>query len=169
MGNTDYNICTVRQIWNVSHIRRDIPEDVRQEGIEMNKHIRLNRKRQITFYDGYASEIQIHAISKMGVGLPEPPCRRRFQTTICCCFLRVMVVSNMGKGSIRSQVSAMETNKTEPLLKCRKYKDVIKTGVGPLSRDKSGGCLIQEESLKNPNVGLSFRITVQTVAGMQEA
>ena len=89
--------------------------------------------------------------------------------TICCCFLRVMVVSNMGKGSIRSQVSAMETNKTEPLLKCRKYKDVIKTGVGPLSRDKSGGCLIQEESLKNPNVGLSFRITVQTVAGMQEA
>ena len=121
----------------------------------MNKHIRSNRKRQIAFYNGYDSKIQFHAISKMGVGLPEPPCRGRFQTTICCCFLRVMVVSNMGKGSIRSQVSAMETNKTEPLLKCRKSKDVIKTGIGFLSRDKSGGYLIQEESLKNPDVGLS--------------
>ena len=117
----------------------------------MNKHIQLTRKRQIAFYNGYASENQFHAISKMGGGLPEPLCRRRFQTTICCCFLRVMVVSNMGKGSIRSQVSAMETNKTEPLLKCRKHKDVIKTGVGLLPRDESESTSLRKSD-KAPDV-----------------
>ncbi|EQD76713.1 RNA-directed DNA polymerase (Reverse transcriptase), partial [mine drainage metagenome] len=29
---------------------------------------------------------------------PEPPCRRRFQTTVCCCSLRGTVVSDTGKG-----------------------------------------------------------------------
>ena len=33
----------------------------------------------------------------------------------------------------------METNKSEPLIKCRKRRDVIKTGRESLARDKSGG------------------------------
>lgn len=62
-----------------------------------------------------------------------------------------MVVSVKGKGEARlRQVSAMETNKNESLLKCRKDLDVIKTRGGTLTWDKSGGHLI----------------TVQTVAGM---
>jgi len=32
----------------------------------------------------------------------------------------------------------METNANEPLLKCRKYKDVIKTRGWPLTWDESG-------------------------------
>ena len=36
----------------------------------------------------------------------------------------------------------METNKSEPLIKCRKHRDVIKTGRESLARDKSGGNLI---------------------------
>jgi len=45
----------------------------------------------------------------------------------------------------------METNKNESLLKCRKNLDVIKTGGGLLTWDKSGGHLF----------------TVQTVTGMK--
>ena len=47
----------------------------------------------------------------------------------------------------------METNTSEPLRKCRKRKDVIKTGRGSLARDKPGGNLF----------------TVQAVAGMKAA
>jgi hypothetical protein len=47
----------------------------------------------------------------------------------------------------------METNESEPLMKCRKRRDVIKTGGESLIRDKSGGNLF----------------TVQAVAGMKAA
>jgi len=47
----------------------------------------------------------------------------------------------------------METNTSEPLIKCRKRRDVIKTGRMSLAREESGGNLF----------------TVQTVAGMKEA
>lgn len=47
----------------------------------------------------------------------------------------------------------METNTDEPLIKCRKRRDVIKTGGESLTRDKSGGNLF----------------TVQAVAGMEAA
>ena len=47
----------------------------------------------------------------------------------------------------------METNTSEPLIKCRKRRDVIKTGRESLARDKSGGNLF----------------TVQAVAGTEEA
>ena len=144
---------------------------VRQEGIEMNKHIHLNRKRQTAFYNGYASEIQIHAISKMGVGLPKPPCRRRFQTTVCCCFLRVMVVSDTGKGFTRwSQVSDVETNKGEPLITCRKHMNVIKTGRESLARDESGRYVFSMEYIKCSDEDFihseAILLTVQTVTGM---
>jgi hypothetical protein len=47
----------------------------------------------------------------------------------------------------------METNASEPLKKCRKGRDVIKTGRCLLARDKSGGNLL----------------TVQAVAGIKAA
>ena len=63
---------------------------------------------------------------------------------------KAMVVSVKGKGEARPrQVSAMETNKTKALLKCRKDLDVVKTRGELLTWDKSGDLF-----------------TVQTVAGM---
>jgi hypothetical protein len=47
----------------------------------------------------------------------------------------------------------METNTSEPLIKCRKRRDVIKTGRRSLARDKSGRNLF----------------TVQMVTGMKAA
>lgn len=47
----------------------------------------------------------------------------------------------------------METNTSEPLIKYRKRRDVIKTGGESLTRDKPGGYLF----------------TVQVVAGMKAA
>jgi hypothetical protein len=47
----------------------------------------------------------------------------------------------------------METNNREPLIKCRKRRDAIKTRRWSLARDKSGGNLF----------------TVQVVAGMKAA
>ena len=47
----------------------------------------------------------------------------------------------------------METNTSEPLIKCRKRRNVIKTRGESLTWDKSGGNLF----------------TVQTVAGMKAA
>ena len=47
----------------------------------------------------------------------------------------------------------METNTSEPLMKCRKRRDVIKTRGESLTWDKSGGNLF----------------TVQVVAGMKAA
>ncbi len=55
---------------------------------------------------------------------------------------KALVVSVTGKGEARlRQVGASELNASEPLLTCRKLKDVIKTGIGLLSRDESGGSL----------------------------
>lgn len=139
----------------------------------MNNNSYLKRKRHTALYSGYDREIQFHAVLKMGVGPPEPPCRGRFQTTICCCFTMEMVVSNVGKGSTRlSQVSAMETNKTEPLLTCRKFGDVIKTGITMLSRDESGRANLGKRYIKHLmwfSLNQSNLFTVQTVTGMKEA
>ncbi len=140
----------------------------------MNKHIHLNRKRHIAFYSGYASEIQFHAIWKMGVGLPKPPCRRRFQTTVSCCPTMGMVVSVTGKGSTRwSQVSNVETNKGEPLITCRKRMDVIKTGRESLARDESGRYDFLMEYIKCSDEDSihseASLLTVQTVTGMEVA
>lgn len=55
----------------------------------------------------------------------------------------VGVVSEPGQGGkeIR-QVSAGETNVSEPLGTCRKRTDVIETGLSSMARDKLGGCLL---------------------------
>lgn len=59
-----------------------------------------------------------------------------------------------GKGKAGlCQVSTMEMNASEPLLKCRKRRDVVKTGGSSLSRDKSEGHLF----------------TAQSAAGMKKA
>ena len=53
--------------------------------------------------------------------------------------LRDAVVSALGKGRERpGQVGAMESNGSEPLMKCRKRRDGVKTGGKSLTRDKSG-------------------------------
>jgi len=67
---------------------------------------------------------------------------------------KAMVVSVKVKGEARPrQVSAMETNTSEPLIKCRKRRDVIKTRGESLTWDESGGNLF----------------TVQAVTGMEAA
>ena len=67
---------------------------------------------------------------------------------------KAMVVSVEEKVETRSrQVSAKETNTSEPLMKCRKRRDAVKTRRESLAWDKSGGDLF----------------TVQAVAGMKAA
>ena len=53
--------------------------------------------------------------------------------------LREVVVSEMGKGSARHcQVRTVESNESEPLMKCRKYQDDVKTRVYRASWEESG-------------------------------
>ncbi len=55
---------------------------------------------------------------------------------------KAVVVSVREKGRARlCQVGAVETNKSEPLIKCRKRRNVIKTGGESLTREKFGGNL----------------------------
>jgi hypothetical protein len=57
-----------------------------------------------------------------------------------------MVVSVKEKAGIRlGQVRTMETNASEPLMRCRKYMDVVKTGTLFYPRISSGEtCLLPE-------------------------
>jgi|GEM_PF-1047487 len=53
-----------------------------------------------------------------------------------------------GKGRARlCQVSVMETNTSESLIKCRKRMDVIKTRGESLTWDKSGRNLITDQTV----------------------
>jgi hypothetical protein len=52
-----------------------------------------------------------------------------------------VVVSVTEKAYVIRQVRAEKANVSEPLLKCRKRSDDIRTGVGSLPRDQSGGDL----------------------------
>ena len=52
--------------------------------------------------------------------------------------LREVVVSEMGKGSARHcQVRTVESNESEPLMRCRKFQEVVKTGVYAGLREES--------------------------------
>jgi hypothetical protein len=54
-----------------------------------------------------------------------------------------MVVSVVGKGTIRScHVRFRETSASEPLMRCRKQLDGVKTGGLTLSQEKSRGNLL---------------------------
>jgi hypothetical protein len=67
---------------------------------------------------------------------------------------KAMVVSVTEKAKLDFvRCVPMETNTSEPLIRCRKRRDVIKTGRESLARDKSGGNLF----------------TVQMVTGMEAA
>jgi hypothetical protein len=52
------------------------------------------------------------------------------------------VVSVSEKAGSTRQVSAGKTNESEPLKRCRKFRDVVETGLRSLARDKLGGCLL---------------------------
>ncbi len=53
-----------------------------------------------------------------------------------------------GKGEARPrQVSAMETNPSEPLIKCRKRRDAIKTRGESLTWDKPGRYLFTGQAV----------------------
>lgn len=83
---------------------------------------------------------------------------------------KATVVSVDGKGHAgHGQVSAMEANKGEPLITCRKRRNAIKTGRESLARDEPGGA--QTDLMKRPNVGspFSYLLTVQAVTGMEAA
>lgn len=60
---------------------------------------------------------------------------------------RALVVSVDGKGGARlRQVRMKETNASEPLMKCRKVSDDVKTGNELRTRDKVGGSLQTAQS-----------------------
>lgn len=52
------------------------------------------------------------------------------------------MVSVAEKAHEMRQVRAEKANVSEPLMKCRKRSDGIKTGVQSLPRDESGVCLL---------------------------
>ncbi len=57
------------------------------------------------------------------------------------------MVSVKGKGRARlCQVGIKEANVSEPLMKCRKRRDYVKTEGESLTRDKSGGNLFTAQA-----------------------
>jgi hypothetical protein len=76
----------------------------------------------------------------MGVGPPKTGYRTSFQTTPSCLGIRAQVVSVAGKGETRSrQVWIRKANESEPLMNCRKRRDVIETKLQLLAWDKVWG------------------------------
>lgn len=49
------------------------------------------------------------------------------------------VVSETEKAGLTRQVSTVKTNASEPLMKCRKRRDAIETGLQSLARDEARG------------------------------
>ena len=61
---------------------------------------------------------------------------------------KAMVVSVAGKGGARlRQVCALETNTSEPLKKCRKRRNVIKTRGESLTWDEPEGNLLTDQAV----------------------
>ena len=87
------------------------------------------------------------AASEMRVGPSEPPCRGRFQTTVSG-LGEHPGRERHGKGGARlCQVGVSELNTSEPLITCRKRRDVTETGGESLTRDKSGGDLLTGQAV----------------------
>jgi len=73
-------------------------------------------------------------------GPSESGYRIRFQTAWRCVGIRSQVVSGPGKGEARPrQVRTRKANESEPLMSCRKVKDVIETGLRYRVRDRVWG------------------------------
>jgi retron-type reverse transcriptase len=64
------------------------------------------------------------AVREMRAGPSGPGCRTRAQTTGCCSGPMTGVVSETEKAGPTRQVCAVKTNASEPLLTCRKRRDV---------------------------------------------
>jgi group II intron reverse transcriptase/maturase len=64
------------------------------------------------------------AVREMRAGPSGPGCRTRAQTTGCCSGPMAGVVSETEKAGPTRQVCAVKTNASEPLLTCRKRRDV---------------------------------------------
>jgi hypothetical protein len=75
----------------------------------------------------------------MREGPSRPGDRVRSQTTGSCLGPMARVVSVPGKGGTTRQVQAEKANESEPLMKCRKRRDVIETGLQLLARDEARG------------------------------
>ena len=71
------------------------------------------------------------------MGPSDSNCRVRVQTTGSGVGPMTGVVSVSEKAGHTRQVSAGKTNVSEPLTTCRKHRDVIKTGLQLLARDKA--------------------------------
>ena len=72
----------------------------------------------------------------MEVGPPKSFYRKRFQTTLSCCMSKAMVVSVREKVSYKISGKIQGDEAIEPLLKCRKRLDEIKTEGSFLTRDE---------------------------------
>ena len=77
----------------------------------------------------------------MEVGPPKSFYRKRFQTTLSCCMSKAMVVSVREKVSYKISGKIQGDEAIEPLLKCRKRIDGIKTEEKSLLQDKFSGNL----------------------------
>lgn len=76
----------------------------------------------------------------MRVGPSGSGYRIRSQTAWRCVGIRSQVVSGPGKGEARPrQVGTRKANESEPLMSCRKVKDVIETGLLYRVRDRVWG------------------------------
>ena len=96
----------------------------------------------------------------MGDGPPRTGCRISSQTTPSCTGIRARVVSVAGKGETRSrQVRIRKANVSEPLMNCRKRRDVIETKLPSLAWDRVWGatCLLPRwwpaERRREPGLG----------------
>ena len=86
------------------------------------------------------------AAQEMRVGPSDPDCRIRVQTTGSCSGTMAGVVSVTEKAGITRQVCAGKTNASEPLMTCRKRRDVVETRLQLLAWDRSseGACRLAE-------------------------
>jgi len=99
----------------------------------------------------------------MRAGPSGPGCRARSQTTGSGCGPMALVVSVPGKGGITRQVRVEKANESEPLVKRRKRRDVIKTGLQLLARDKLGGHLPTDRAVTGARaVRARFRLCCGT-------
>ena len=77
------------------------------------------------------------AAQEMRAGPSGSGCRTRVQTTVSCCGPTAVVVSVAEKAGVTRQVCAGKTNVSEPLMTCRKLRDVAETRLLSLVWDKA--------------------------------
>ena len=70
-------------------------------------------------------------------GPSDPGCRIRVQTTTSCSGPTAGVVSVAEKAGVTRQVCAGKTNASEPLMTCRKRRDVVETRLQSLAWDEA--------------------------------